>query len=139
MATKREEMKALRLKAMGVVGEQMDQSADMFKRIIEAGSKVDAARRDAETAHMGALEEQVTDLKDMAADMEEFSQAVPMSGGSAGAKPLDGSTKPAAPILKPSPNSAALSALMASQPNPPASVHMDEDGNAYHGTAPPKL
>lgn len=152
MATKREEMKALRLKAMGVVGEQMDANAEMFRRIISAGSKVSDARDAAETAHMGALEEQVGDLKEMADDMAEFSQAAPPKGGSTGTKPLTGSVKPAETTLKPSQNSAALAALLASQPNPPAEKQtitaaevgdagkvIEEDGNAYHGTAPPTL
>lgn len=137
MATKREEMKALRLKAMGVVGDQMQKSTDMFNRVIAAGADVDKARAEAEAAHMGALAEQVTDLKEMAEDMAEFAQAAPTAGGS-GTKPLNASEKPASATLKPSPNSAALAALMAAQPNPPA-VHFDEDGNAYHGTAPPTL
>lgn len=140
MATKREEMKALRLKAMGVVGEQMDKNTDMFKRVIAAGGHVDEARAKAEAAHMAELQDQVKDLQEMAEDMADFAQAVPTSGVQSGTKPLDGSTKPAATTLKPSPNSEALAALMAAQPNPPAEKHaVDEDGNAYHGTAPPTL
>jgi hypothetical protein len=137
MATKREEMKALRLKAMGVVGEHMDANANMFHRIIEAGDEVTKARERAEAAHMGALSEQVGDLNEMADEMAEFAQAVPTSGGK---------TQPAA-TAKPATSSGdglkALALLQAAQPNPPAKKHavgeMDEDGNAYHGTAPPTL
>lgn len=152
MATKREEMKALRLQAMGVVGGQMDASAEMFRRVIDAGDAVTKARERAEAAHMGALDEQVGDLNEMAEDMAEFAQAVPTSGGQTGTRPLNTSTKPAAPTSKPSTSSAALASLMAAQPNPPAANHsvtvgetgnvgevLSEDGNAYHGTAPPKL
>jgi hypothetical protein len=140
MATKREEMKALRLRAMGVVGEQMEKSADMFKRVIEAGDEVTKARERAEAAHMGALGEQVADLQEMAEDMAEFSQAVPTSGGTGGATFSNAPARPAAATTKPAGSSAALASLMAAQPNPPAKGEAtDEDGNAYHGTAPPKL
>jgi hypothetical protein len=144
MTTKREEMKAMRLKAMGVVGEQTQANIDMFQRVIAAGSDVAAARTMAETAQMGALNEQVADLNEMAAEMEEFAQAANPTGSAAQ------STGSVAPTVKPSTGSAALAALMAAQPNPPAekqtitpaevgNVAEVLDGNAYHGTAPPKL
>jgi hypothetical protein len=123
----REELKAKRLAAQGVVGKAMQDSADMYDRITEAGKLVDKARSLAEAAHMADLQAQITDLKEMADELTEFGQMVPTPlAGSATAKP--------APASKPN-SSAALNALNASQPGP-----LDNkawaDGNAYHGTVP---
>lgn len=139
MVISREDLKRKRLAAMGVVGAQMDASAAMYDRIVEAGDIVRRAREHAERAHMGALEEQVSDLREMAEEYEEFAQAVPQTGGTNGKAPSAGTGTPAAGTVKPAPGSAALESLMAAQPNPPKQSEGGADGNAYRGTAPPKL
>jgi hypothetical protein len=135
MAISRDELKKKRLQAMGVVGEQMQASAEMYDRVIVAGSTVAAARSIAEDAHMGALQEQVADLNEMAEDMAEFAQEVPSNGGGSGTK------SPAKATVAPSvvAGRTALDALLATQPNPPAKTEGEKDGNAYKGTSPPKL
>lgn len=148
----REELKALRLKAMGVVGGEMQKSADMYNRVIGAGAAVGAARDAAEAAHMTDLQNQVADLNEMAEELAEFGQtADPTKAAQSGAKQSASSSAPATATAPPSPGSAALDALMKTQPNPPGekqtitagevgSLHdVLNDGNAYHGTSPPKL
>lgn len=129
MAISRDDLKKKRLQAMGVVGSQMDASSAMYDRVIEAAELVTVARNTAEAAHMGALNAQVADLREMAEDLTEFAQAVPTAGG----KP---SIAPAATTVKPSAGSAALAALNAAEPNPETKTG---DVNAYTGTSPPKL
>lgn len=130
--TTRDELKKKRLQAMGVVGSQMDASSAMYDRVIEHGAKVDEARQAAEVAHMGALDEQIADLTEMADDMSEFEQnAAPTS--KTGAQSSVATTKPAAGIAKPSSISEALANLNSAQPNPKGW----SDGDAYVGTNPP--
>lgn len=149
MTTKREDLKALRLKAMGVLGAQMDANAEMFHRVISAGDKVATARDAAETAQMGALSEQEADLNEMVEDLQEFGNAAPKTGGSGGMQ-SGTTTKPAAVTAKLATGSEALASLMAAQPNPVKQVVtaeevgdtaevLDGDGNAYKGTSPPVL
>jgi hypothetical protein len=123
MATRREEMKKLRLQAIGVVGEQTENSIRMFERVIAKGEEVTLARERAEAAHMGALDEQAADLRDMAEDMAEFAQVVPPKGAGVTSAPA---TSKAVTI------SDALAALNAAQPQPKSWP----DGNAYRGTTP---
>lgn len=122
--TTREELKALRQRAMGVVGTSRSDTAAMYERIIEHGDKVAAIRAEAEQAHIDELNTQIADLKEDAEELIEFGQA---------ARPLAGTApKAAAPITKP-PGNEALAALEKTQPNPPAG-DIWADGNAYHGT-----
>lgn len=139
MAINRDELKKKRLQAMGVVGSQMDASSAMYDRVIEAAGAVAVARDAAETAHMGALSEQIADLNEMAEDMAEFAQAVPTSGGSSGTKLSAATAAPATITGKLSAGFAALAALNAAQPNPETKARTDEGPNAYKGTSPPKL
>jgi len=128
MTITRDEMKALRLKAMSVVGEHMQANADMFGRVIAAGDKVAAARVLAETAQLGALNEQIADLNEMASDLEGLAQASPLSS----------TAKPAAATVTPataSDASAALDALNTAQP-PSLSRDAWTKGDAYEGTHP---
>lgn len=144
MAT-REELKALRQKAMGVIGEQRQANADMYNRVIVAGDEVVKARAEAEAAQMGALTTEIADLNEMRDEMAEFAQAAsPTTGASAGtpSSPTSAPAKSAPPA-----GSAALAALMATQPNPPAekqTVTASDVGklpghgaDAYVGTSPP--
>lgn len=131
MATTRDELKALRLKAMGVVGAQTQATADMYNRVIAAGEDVQRARENAEAAHMGVLSAQVADLREMADELEGFGQSAsehPTKGVEAGA----GS---GAPTEKPAGASAALAALNTTQPGKLDSSAWT-DGDAYHGTRP---
>jgi len=126
MATK-EELKAKRLQAMGVVGQKQDAMAAMFDRVIAYGPNVDAAIAAAEAANVGVLNAQIADMKEMVDDLSDMTQAAsPMTGASGGTS----SSPASAPAKAPSAGSAALAALQAAQPNPKGW----EDGNAYHGT-----
>jgi hypothetical protein len=111
MAISRDDLKAMRLKAMAVVGTQMDASAAMFDRLIAAGQKVTDARTAAETAHMGAIDAQVADLNEMA---QEFTD---MGNAAAPASTVTAKPAPTGALLGPA-QSQALAALMAAQPNP---------------------
>jgi hypothetical protein len=119
----RDEMKAKRLKAMGVVATQTQANSDMYDRIIAGGEVVAKARDMAETVHAEALLAQVADLKEMHEELGEFAQAVPTAGGSA----------TTAPAAKPS-STSALDALMTAQPNP--GPDFGTGGDAYVGTRP---
>lgn len=125
MAT-REELKALRLKAMGVVGGSRQATADMYERIIEYGGKVAEAREAAETAHMGDLNEQLGDLKEDLEELGEFAQVIPPKGAGATAAPAKPTTTPAAA-------SEALAALNAASP-PALGKDAWAKGDAYEGT-----
>jgi hypothetical protein len=76
MATK-EELKAKRRQAMGVVGAQMDASAAMYDEVIAYGAKVEEARGQARAAHLNAMDAEISDLKEMRDEMAEFTQAAP--------------------------------------------------------------
>jgi len=126
--TIRDELKAKRLKAMGVVSAQTAATGDMYDRIVEAGTLVDKARTVAEAAHMSALNEHLAILREDAEELLEFAQAVPTNGGSDVSKPAKPAVTPAQQLT----GAAALAALEASQPNPkPAGW---ADGDAYTGT-----
>lgn len=135
MATSREELKALRAKAGGVVGTHMQKTADMYQEIISYGAKIDAARDAARTANLNALDEQIADLKEDYEDLKEFGN-LPTSGGQTGEKQPDNTARtPAGATAKPSSGSEALAALNAAQPG--ASMNLDpNDGSAYHDTNP---
>lgn len=124
MGISRDELKKIRLQAQGVVGGEMQASADMYGRIIAAREKVVAVREMAEAAHMGAINEQIADLTEMAEDMAEFAQAVPSNGGGAGTTP------PAKATVTPSSGAAALATLNAAQPKPEGW----DKGDAYEDT-----
>lgn len=119
--TTREELKAKRLEAMGVVGKSRADTAAMYDRIIEYGDKVATVRTEAEQAHIDDLDAQIADLKEDAEELAEFGQVA--------ANPLAGGKTAAAPTAKPATGSDALAALNAAQPNP-----VWKDGDAYHGT-----
>ena len=141
MAITRDDLKAKRLKAMAVVGTQMDASAAMFDRLIAAGQKVTDARTAAETAQMAAIDAQVADLNEMAQEFTDMGNGgtAPPTGASAGT-PLSTATAAA----KPSTGAEALAALVAAQPNPvkpaapPPGVSIASEalakGDAYVGT-----
>lgn len=124
MAISREDLKKQRQQAMGVVGAEMQANSDMYGRIINARKPLAAAREAAETAHMGAINEQIADLNEMAEDMAEFAQAVPSNGGGTGTPP------PVKATAAPSAGTAALAALNASQPKPAGWA----EGDAYEET-----
>lgn len=126
MAINRDELKKKRLAAMGVVGSQMDASAAMYDEVVAYGAKVEQARHEARTAHLNALDVEISDLKQMAEDMSEFAQAAPPTSQA-------GTASGGAPITKPSAGSAALAALQAAVPKPADW----KDGDAYVGTSPP--
>jgi hypothetical protein len=133
MAMTREELKALRLKAMGVVGNQMQKSADMFQRVVDYGSKVDAARAAAETAQVAELDNQIADLKQMEDDLVQFgNSASPTVGASAGSTSSPAPAAPVATTVPPASASAALQALQAAQPSPTNEAWAK--GDAYIGT-----
>jgi hypothetical protein len=132
MAISRDDLKAKRLKAMAVVGSQMDASAAMFDRLIAAGQKVTDARTAAETAHMGAIDAQVADLNEMADEFTDMGNAAaPASTVTAKPAPIGAGVGAASP---------ALAALNAAQPNPvkPATNGLAAEalakGDAYVGT-----
>lgn len=133
MGITRDDLKKKRLQAMGVVGAQMDASADMFDRVIAAGQKVATARTAAETAQMGAIDAQVADLNEMAEEMAEFTNGTPMTGGTSGTASSTTAAAPALATVAPSAGSEALKALNASQPSPSAAW---VKGDAYLGTHP---
>jgi hypothetical protein len=124
MALTRDELKAKRLQAQAVVGNQMQATADMYDRVITAGSLVAAARDLAEQAHLADLNAQIADLKEMAEDLAGFSQAVPTTG--AAPAPATASVKPSQFV------SDALAVLNATQPHPRADAWAK--GDAYVGT-----
>lgn len=127
MAISRDELKAKRLAACGVVGSQMEATAAMYDRVIAAGAHVEAARTAAESAHMADLNSQVADLKEMAEELTEFGQTVPTSAPASG-KPSGAG----AAIASPAPKTAALDALMNAQPYPQGW----DKGDAYVETHP---
>lgn len=126
MAISRDDLKKKRLQAMGVVGAQMDASADMFDRLIAAGEKVSMARTAAENAQMGALDAQVADLNEMAEEFTDMGNAAPPPATPA----------PVKPTVTPATASDALKMLNASVPNPAPSEAWSK-GDAYFGTHPP--
>ena len=136
MAT-REELKALRLKAMGVVGEQTQANADMYNRVIAAGQKVAAARDTAETAQMGVINEQIADLGEMAEEMEEFGQtaANPPKTAAGGVTSPSATAAPAKTTATLSAGSEALKVLQAAEP-PALGKDAWAKGDAYEGTHP---
>ena len=127
MATK-EELKAKRAKAMGVVGAQRAASAAMYDEVIAYGAEVDKARESARTATLGAMDAEIADLKEMADDHAEFAQAAnPTPGAKAGI-----ASSPASAPVRTAAVSPALAALQAAQPS--IKPEAWGDGNAYHGT-----
>lgn len=131
MLTK-EDLKAKRLKAMAVIGDQMQANSDMFDRVIAMGEKVATARTAAETAQTAALQAQVADLTEMADDLETLGNA---AGAAAGTSTTSGTdtTTPSGKISA----GPALQALNAAQPNPPVKT-LDgwSKADAYEGTHP---
>jgi hypothetical protein len=118
MPISRDDLKKKRLQAMGVVGTQMDASATMYDEITEYSKKVEEARAEAKAAHLGAMNAEIADLKEMADELAEFAQAVPSNGGSGGNTSSTATKTPAATTVTPSNASAALAALQAAVPNP---------------------
>lgn len=138
MAISRDELKAKRLAAMGVVGAQHDASAAMYDEVIAYGDEVNRARENARTATLNAMDAEMTDLKEMADDHAEFAQAAnPTTGAKAG------TVSSTASVPAKSAATAALAALMASQPNPPAARPEGwKEGDAYvetRGEHPPEI
>lgn len=133
MAINREDLKKKRLQAMGVVGVQMDASADMYDRVIAAGQKVVVARTAAETAQMAAIDDQVADLNEMAEEFAEFTNGTPTPGGTSGTASPTTAAVPALPTATLSVGSAALTALNAAQP-PALGKDAWTKGDAYVGT-----
>lgn len=119
----RDELKAKRLRATAVIGQQMQATSDMYDRVIAAGAAVEAAREAAERAHVSALTEQLRDLNEMAQELGEFANAGPTTGAVSTVPPY------APPAASP-----ALAALTAAQPNP--NPEGWARGDAYAGTAP---
>lgn len=124
MAISRDELKQKRLKAMGVVGTEMQATADMYDRVVVAAGTVQAARTQAEAAHMADLSAQVADLKEMADELQEFGQAVPLPVTAVSTVKLATVSNAAS----------ALAALNAAQPQP----NGWDKGDAYVETHPAK-
>ena len=128
----REELKALRLKTMGMVGAHREQTAAMYQRVQDAGAKVDGARALAEAAYMEEISAQAADLKEMADELLEDAQSLPMkAAGTSG-----GVTQPPA-STRPSAGSDALAALQTSQPGK-MNLETPYDGTHPPGTEGPK-
>lgn len=99
LAISRDDLKKKRLQAMGVVATEMQATADMYERVIAAGSKVSAARTAAETAHMNDLNAQIADLNEMAEELQEFGQSVPTTGGTQSASTVSPAATTTTPAL----------------------------------------
>lgn len=129
MASRKEELKALRLKAMSVVGSKQDAIAGMYSRVIEHGAVVDKHISAAEDANIGAMNAQIADMKEMIDELSEFEQAANPTTGTVGATVSPPAT------AKPSTGSDALAKLMAAEPGR-LDASQWTDGNAYHETHP---
>lgn len=130
MATRKEELRALRLKAMSMVGGKQDAIANMYNRVIAHGAEVDKHIEAAESANMGAMNSQIADMKEMIDELSEFEQAANPTTGTAGA-----TASPPTTTVKPSTGSVALEKLQATQPGK-LDASAWTDGNAYHETHP---